>query len=277
MAAVFVSSGVSKVRLTGGEPLLRADLPLLIAKLAELEVDLALTTNGSLLEHHAVAMKDAGLARITVSLDSTDDQVFRQMNDVGCPVSTVLKGIDAAAAAGLAVKINCVVKKGVNDHTVAEMAAHFRGSGHILRFIEFMDVGITNGWKLDQVMTGKEIFETIDRDVPLVAKPANYVGEVAQRYSYADGSGEIGIIASVTQPFCSQCTRARLSAEGKLYTCLFATSGIDLRGPLRAGVSDEELRAVISTSWQRRDDRYSELRRSRTRSLPKIEMSYIGG
>jgi GTP 3',8-cyclase len=277
LAEVFVGLGTKKIRLTGGEPLLRADLPVLVRMLAALGVDLALTTNGSLLANHAGALQAAGLSRVTVSLDSLDDAIFRRMNDVDFPVATVLQGIEAAQGSGLRVKLNCVVRRGVNDHTLAELANHFRGSGVVLRFIEFMDVGISNGWKLDQVVAAEEILEVLGKDGGLVPVEENYRGEVARRYRYADGSGEIGVIASVTRPFCGDCSRARLSAEGKLYTCLFALTGTDLRGPLREGKTDEELRDLVRGIWSNRADRYSELRRHNTRSLPKIEMSYIGG
>lgn len=277
LARLFVALGTKKLRLTGGEPLLRADLPVLVSQLAPLGTDLALTTNGSLLGEHAETLAAAGLQRVTVSLDSLDDTVFRRMNDVDFPVASVLDGIAAARAAGLRVKVNCVVRRGVNDHTIADMARHFRGSGLVLRFIEFMDVGNQNGWRLDQVVSAKEILERVGREVALVPVAENYAGEVARRHRYADGSGEVGVIASVTEPFCKSCTRARLSAEGKLYTCLFASIGTDLREPLRAGASDDELRALVTEVWRARADRYSELRRAGTRSLPKIEMSYIGG
>lgn len=277
VARVFVKLGVQKLRLTGGEPLLRSQLPRLIEMLADLDVDLALTTNGSLLETHARALSHAGLRRVTVSLDALDDSVFRAMNDVDFPVASVLRGIDAAADAGLRVKVNCVVKRGVNEAAIADLARHFRGSGHVLRFIEFMDVGITNGWRMDQVVTANEMLAILQPEVPIKPLAALYPGEVARRYAYQDGSGEVGIIASVTRPFCGQCTRARISAEGRLYTCLFATLGTDLREPLRSGQDDTALEHLIRERWARRDDRYSELRSSRTRSLPKIEMSYIGG
>jgi cyclic pyranopterin phosphate synthase len=277
LSRVFVGLGTKKLRITGGEPLLRADLPVLISLLAPLGTDLALTTNGSLLAERAEALASAGLERVTVSLDSLDDAVFRRMNDVDFPVGSVLDGIEAARSAGLLVKINCVVRRGVNDHTIADMARHFRGSGLVLRFIEFMDVGTQNGWRLDQVVSAQEILDNVSREVALVPLEENYAGEVARRHRYADGSGEIGVIASVTEPFCKSCTRARLSAEGKLYTCLFATLGTDLREPLRSGASDEELAQLVTRVWRARSDRYSELRTEGTRSLPKIEMSYIGG
>ena len=279
LARIFAAQGVRKLRLTGGEPLLRNDLPSLIAMLAKVpDVEIALTTNGSLLAGQAQALADAGLTRITVSLDSLDDAVFRKMNDVDFPVERVLAGIDAAAAAGLRpIKINSVVQRGVNDHTVVDLARHFRGTGHIVRFIEFMDVGKSNGWRLDAVVSGAEIVRMIGAEMPLEPIDANYEGEVVRRWRYAGGSGEIGVITSVTQPFCGACTRARISAEGKLYTCLFATTGTDLRAPLRDGSSDEAITAAIGGVWQQREDRYSELRSAATAELPKIEMSYIGG
>lgn len=280
LAAAFASQGVSKVRLTGGEPLLRRDIERLVAMLAAVDgiTDIALTTNGSALTARATALKAAGLTRVTVSLDALDDETFEAMNDVGFPVERVLAGIEAAAAAGLSpVKINTVVKRGVNDHSVTQMAEHFRGSGHILRLIEYMDVGTTNGWRMDDVMSAAEIVAEIDRRWPLERVDANYPGEVASRYRYRDGAGEIGVIASVTQPFCGACTRARLSADGKLYTCLFADRGHDLRAVLRGGASDEDLLNRIRSIWGRRADRYSELRHANTARRPKIEMSYIGG
>jgi len=283
LCSAFVARGTRKLRITGGEPLVRHDLMKLFRALSRHLVsgaleELTLTTNGSLLAKKAHALKAAGLKRITVSLDSLDDDVFMKMNDVDFPVTRVLEGIDAAAAAGLApIKINMVVKRGVNDASVAAMARHFRGSGHILRFIEYMDVGHTNGWRMDDVVTAREIIERIDRELPLEPLDPNYPGEVAERWRYRDGSGEIGVIASVTQAFCRSCTRIRLSTEGKLYTCLFATTGHDLRALLRGGASDEELRAAVSGVWSKRADRYSEIRTSQTARLPKIEMSYIGG
>jgi cyclic pyranopterin phosphate synthase len=275
----FASLGVEKVRLTGGEPLVRRELERLVELLAAIPgLDLTLTTNGSLLPRKAQALAEAGLRRVTVSLDSLDDEVFKAMNDVDVPVERVLAGIEAAAAAGLApVKVNMVVKRGVNDDSVLPMARYFRGSGHILRFIEYMDVGHTNGWRLDDVVPAEEIVATIHDELPLEPLEANYPGEVARRYRFADGSGEIGVIASVTQPFCSACTRARLSAEGRLYTCLFATEGHDLRAFVRGGATDAELRERISDLWLRRSDRYSELRSADTAGLAKVEMSYIGG
>jgi cyclic pyranopterin phosphate synthase len=278
-ARIFASLGVEKIRLTGGEPLLRRDLERLVEMLAEIPgLDLTLTTNGSLLTRKAQALADAGLGRITVSLDSLDDDVFRSMNDVDFPVERVLAGIDAAAAAGLEpVKVNVVVKRGVNEEGVVDMARYFRGSGQILRFIEYMDVGSTNGWRLDDVVPAAEIVAAVDAEFPLEPVEPAYPGEVANRYRYQDGQGEIGVIASVTQPFCGNCTRVRLSAEGRIYTCLFATGGHDLRAPLRTGASDEDVAAEIGRIWNGRDDRYSELRSAATSDLPKVEMSYIGG
>jgi GTP 3',8-cyclase len=279
LARVFRRHGVEKIRLTGGEPLLRRNLERLIEMLADIPgVELTLTTNGSLLARKARVLKAAGLHRVTVSLDSLDDRVFRAMNDADYPVVDVLTGIDAAAAAGLApVKINMVVKRGMNDASVLPMARHFRGSGHIVRFIEFMDVGTTNGWRMDQVVPSAEIVRRIGADMPLEPVDPNYAGEVAERWRYTDGSGEIGVISSVTQAFCRSCTRARLSTEGMLYTCLFATAGYDLRSMLRDGASDEALAAAIAGIWRARGDRYSEIRTADTAGARKIEMSYIGG
>jgi cyclic pyranopterin phosphate synthase len=278
IARAFASLGVEKIRLTGGEPLLRRELERLVRQLASIGgLDLTLTTNASLLARKAEALRDAGLDRVNVSLDSLDDAVFRAMNDVDFPVARVLEGIDAAAAVGLPVKVNAVVKRGVNDAGVVDMARHFRGTGHALRFIEYMDVGSTNGWRLDDVVPAREIVERIDAVFPLEPVEAAYRGEVARRWRYRDGAGEIGVITSVTQPFCGDCTRARISAEGKLYTCLFALRGTDLRALLRGGASDEELTAAIAGVWTKRADRYSELRSERTAELPRIEMSYIGG
>jgi cyclic pyranopterin phosphate synthase len=281
LTRLFVTLGVRKVRLTGGEPLLRRDLERLVAMLAGIEgvEEIALTTNGSLLTPaKAKALREAGLTRITVSLDSLDDKVFMAMNDVRFPVSRVLAAIDAAAEAGLRpVKINMVVKRGVNDHCVVDMARHFRGSGHIVRFIEYMDVGTTNGWRMADVVPAAEILEQIQRHWPLEPVPPRHPGEVAQRYRYVDGAGEIGIIASVTQPFCRGCTRARLSSDGQLYLCLFAARGVDLRALLRSGASDEEVLERLRQVWTGREDRYSELRTAETAGLPKVEMSRIGG
>lgn len=280
LARLFVAAGVRKIRLTGGEPLLRKNIEHLIAMLTEIEGldDLTLTTNGSLLTRKAEALRTAGLRRVTVSLDSLDDAVFRGMNDVDFPVEQVLAGVDAAAQAGLTpVKINMVVKRGVNDGSIVDMAGYFRGMGHIVRFIEFMDVGSTNGWAMDEVLPASEIVARINEVWPLESVQANYQGEVAGRYRYLDGMGEIGVISSVTQPFCSTCTRARLSADGKLFTCLFGIRGHDFRALLRDGATDSELAAAIARIWERRTDRYSELRSAKTADLPKVEMSYIGG
>ena len=281
LAEVFVGHGVRKIRLTGGEPLLRQgleDLVRMLSAVAGLE-DLTLTTNGSLLApDRARRLREAGLGRLTVSLDAIDDTVFASMNDVGFSVEPVLQAIEDAGRAGLSpIKINMVVKRGVNDHEIVPMAERFRGTDHIVRYIEFMDVGNTNGWRMDDVVSAREIVERIGRTYPLRAAEPNYRGEVARRWHYADGAGEIGVIASVTQPFCGACSRARLSAEGKLYTCLFANRGFDLRHLVRSGASDEALSAAIGSVWSRRDDRYSELRSSNTPSQPRIEMSYIGG
>ena len=280
LARIFVAHGVRKLRITGGEPLVRKDVEQLIAMLAGIEglEDLTVTTNGSLLKRKARALKRAGLQRITVSLDSLDNEVFKSMNDVDFPVERVLEGIEAAAEAGLSpVKVNMVVKRGVNDHTVLEMARHFRERGQILRFIEYMDVGNANGWRLDDVVPAGEIIARINAEMPLEPADPNYRGEVARRYRYKDGSGEIGVIASVTQPFCGDCTRARLSADGRLYTCLFAAKGHDLRALLRGGKTDAQIAESLRSLWGRRDDRYSELRSSATPDLPRVEMSHIGG
>ena len=280
VARVFVGLGVRKLRLTGGEPLLRRDLEHLVERLAAIDdgLDVTMTTNGALLAAKARALADAGLDRVTVSLDSLDDDVFRAMNDVDVPVGRVLAGIEAAAAAGLPVKVNTVVKRGLNEGSILELARFFKGSGHTLRFIEYMDVGATNGWRMDDVVPAAEIVETIDAELPLEPVEPAYRGEVANRWRYRDGGGEIGVIASVTQPFCGDCTRARISAEGRLYTCLFAVRGHDLRAVIRSGADDDELRASIDGVWSRRGDRYSELRSSRTSGLrKKVEMSYIGG
>ncbi len=279
VARAFVSHGVTKIRLTGGEPLMRRGIENLIEMLAVIEgLDLTLTTNGSLLARKAPALAAAGLKRVTVSLDSMDDEVFMAMNDVGFPVADVLAGIDAAAEAGIGpIKINAVVKRGVNDHTVVDMARHFKGTGYILRFIEYMDVGVTNGWRLDDVVPAAQVVEAINRELPLEPVEPNYHGEVARRWRYTDGSGEIGVIASVTQPFCGDCTRARISAEGTLYTCLFASRGVDLRDALRSGASDVDLAELVGCVWAARTDRYSEIRSEQTIGMPKVEMSYIGG
>ncbi len=280
LVRAFVAEGVTKIRLTGGEPLVRRDLHRLVAMLAPIPGlhDLTLTTNGSLLARLAAPLADSGLRRVTVSLDSLDDEVFRRMNDADFPVERVLEGIDAAEGAGLApIKINMVVRRGLNEDSVLPMARYFRERGLILRFIEYMDVGHTNGWRMADVVPAAEIIATIDRAMPLEALAPNYPGEVATRWRYRDGSGEVGLIASVTQPFCGGCTRARLSAEGLLYTCLFAVRGHDLRAPLRAGADDDALAERIRSVWGGRVDRYSELRSEATADLPKVEMSHIGG
>ncbi len=271
--------GVHKVRITGGEPLLRKDLEHLIGSLKALGgLELTMTTNGALLARKAQVLKDAGLDRISVSLDSLDDTVFRAMNDVDFPVAKVLEGINVAHEVGLGpVKVNAVVKRGVNDHTVVAMARYFRDTGHIIRFIEFMDVGHTNGWRLDDVVPAAQIVAMINAEMPLEPLDPGYRGEVARRYRYKDGHGEIGVISSVTQPFCGDCTRGRISADGALYTCLFATKGYDLRALLRSSATDEEIRDTLAGIWGVRDDRYSEIRSSETVDLPKVEMSYIGG
>jgi cyclic pyranopterin phosphate synthase len=276
---VFVGLGVQKVRLTGGEPLVRRNIERLVEMLAKVaDLDLTLTTNGALLAGKAAALRAAGLKRVTVSLDSLDDTVFKRMNDVDFPVAKVLEGMDAAEAAGLApIKVNMVVKRGLNEDSILPMAQHFRGTGRILRFIEYMDVGSSNGWRLDDVVSAREIVATIDREIPLEPIGRNYPGEVAERWRYRDGSGEIGVIASVTQAFCADCTRARLSADGSLYTCLFATQGHDLRGLVRSEATDAQMADAIAAIWTARDDRYSELRSQETAGLKKIEMSFIGG
>ena len=278
LARVFVGLGVNKLRLTGGEPLVRRNLDRLVAMLAELDAEVTLTTNGSLLAKQAAALRKAGLDRVTVSLDSLDDATFRRMNDADFPVAKVIEGIETAAAAGLGpVKINMVVKRGVNDQSIVQMAERWRGTGHIIRFIEYMDVGSTNGWKMDDVISSAEVVRRIGARWPLEPIDANYPGEVAERWRYADGGGEIGVISSVTQAFCSSCTRMRLSTEGSLFTCLFAQSGHDLKSLLRNGASDDELRNEIAAVWQRRADRYSEIRTAETAKERKVEMSYIGG
>jgi cyclic pyranopterin phosphate synthase len=277
VARVFVDAGVQKIRITGGEPLVRRDLHRLIALLAELDVDLTLTTNGSLLPKQAQALADAGLRRVTVSLDAMDDATFRALNDVDFPVDRVLEGIEAARGAGLPVKVNAVIKRGVNEDQVVPMARYFRDQGHTLRFIEYMDVGHTNGWRLDDVVPAKEIIAALGREFGVEPVEPGYRGEVARRWRYADDRGEVGVIASVTQPFCSDCTRARLSAEGKLFTCLFALKGTDLRAVIRSGADDGELDARIREVWKVRTDRYSDLRSEATEGLERVEMSYIGG
>jgi GTP 3',8-cyclase len=277
IASLFVGAGVGKIRITGGEPLVRRDLERLIAMLAPLGCDLTLTTNGSLLPQKAKLLADAGLRRVTVSLDSLDDEQFRALNDVDFPVDRVLEGIAAASDAGLPVKVNAVVKRGVNDDQIAPLAERFRELGHTLRFIEYMDVGHTNGWRLDDVVPAAEIVRQLDEVFGVEPIEPAYRGEVARRYRYRDGRGEFGVIASVTQPFCGDCTRARLSAEGRLFTCLFALKGHDLRAALRDGATDEELVERVAGVWKARSDRYSELRARSTVDLPKVEMSYIGG
>ncbi|HEX7224443.1 MAG TPA: GTP 3',8-cyclase MoaA [Candidatus Limnocylindria bacterium] len=275
-----VPLGVRKVRLTGGEPLVRRNLETLVAMLAPIPgvEDLTLTTNASLLASKAQALADAGLRRVTVSLDALDDPTFQAMNDVGFPVSRVLEGIAAAEAAGLGpIKVNAVIRRGLNEHAVLALAERFRGTGTTVRFIEFMDVGHTNGWRLDDVVPASEIVARIDARWPLEPIGADYRGEVARRWRYRDGAGEVGVIASVSQPFCGDCTRARLSADGSLYTCLFSTSGHDLRGLLRGGASDADLADALRGIWIGRDDRYSELRSLATVEGPKVEMSFIGG
>ncbi len=289
LAKQFVGLGVRKIRLTGGEPLLRKNIEVLIAQLAQLRtpdgqpLDLTLTTNGSLLARKAQALKDAGLQRVTVSLDGLDDAVFRQMNDVDFPVAEVLAGIDAAQSAGLGnIKVNMVVKRGTNEDQILPMARHFKGSGHVLRFIEYMDVGATNGWRMNEVLPSAELVQRISAELPLQPLEAAAPGETAERWAYADGTGEVGFISSVTQAFCGDCNRARLSTEGQFYLCLFASHGHDLRSLLRSGASDVDLTASIGHIWQGRSDRYSQLRHA----LPadangagprRVEMSYIGG
>jgi GTP 3',8-cyclase len=280
LARVFGTLGVEKVRLTGGEPLLRRGIDRLVAMLraALPHVDLTLTTNGSALKALAPALASAGLDRVTVSLDALDDATFGAMNDVDFPVAKVLEGIDAAAAAGLApVKVNMVVKRGANDHQVVDMARRFRGTAQIVRFIEYMDVGSTNGWRMDDVVPSAEIVRRISAHFPLVPVDPNYAGEVAERWRYADGAGEIGVISSVTQAFCSSCTRARLSTDGQLFTCLFAQQGYDLKSLVRGAAGDDDIARAIAAIWQRREDRYSEIRTAATAKERKVEMSFIGG
>jgi len=278
LARVFVGLGVQKIRLTGGEPLVRRHLHRLVEMLAELAVEITLTTNGSLLAKQVPELKKAGLDRVTVSLDSLDEATFRAMNDADFAVAKVIEGIEAAADAGLGpVKVNMVVKRGVNDRGIVQMAERWRGSGHIARYIEYMDVGSTNGWRMDDVVPSAEVVQRISERWPLEPVGANYPGEVAERWRYADGAGEIGVISSVTQAFCSSCTRMRLSTEGSLYTCLFAQTGHDLKRLLRGGASDDALRNEIAAVWQRRADRYSEIRTEETAKARKVEMSYIGG
>jgi cyclic pyranopterin phosphate synthase len=277
---VAAGHGVTKVRLTGGEPLVRRGLEELVAMVAAVDGidDVAMTTNGAALGARAQSLRDAGLSRITISLDSLDEEIFKAMNGVGVPLARVLEGIDAAVAAGLApIKLNTVVKRGLNDAGILDLAGFGRERGFIMRFIEFMDVGTTNGWRLDDVVTSAEIVATIDAVYPLDAVGPQYAGEVARRYRYADGQGEVGVISSVTQPFCQGCTRARLTAEGRLYTCLFATAGHDLRALLRGEDGDPALEALLGRVWRNRADRYSEERGSMTRPPERIEMSYVGG
>jgi cyclic pyranopterin phosphate synthase len=277
VAGAAVGLGVTKLRITGGEPLVRRDVEGLVALLAPLGADLTLTTNGALLGGKAHALAAAGLRRITVSLDALDDATFRAVNDADVPVESVLEGIEAAREAGLPVKVNCVVKRGVNEDEIVPLARFFRATGDTVRFIEYMDVGHTNGWRLEDVVPAAEIVALLDRELGIERVPPAYRGEVAHRYRYRDGGGEVGVIASVSEPFCGDCTRARLSADGRLYTCLFAVGGHDLRALVRGGASDEELAATLAGVWRARDDRYSELRSAQTAAEPKIEMSYIGG
>jgi cyclic pyranopterin phosphate synthase len=284
LARAFVALGAEKLRVTGGEPLVRRDLPVLIGMLAAIRrpdggpLDLTLTTNGSALRRLASQLRDAGLQRVTVSLDSLDDATFAAMNGVDFPVAKVLDGIAAAQEAGLGpVKINMVVRRGINESSILPMARWARDTGVILRFIEYMDVGHTNGWRLDEVVPATEIVEAIDAELPLDALPAQYRGEVANRWRFRDGSGEVGVIASVSQPFCGDCTRARISAEGKFYTCLFSADGADLRAVLRSEATDGDLREAIARVWRVRDDRYSDLRTEATSARPRIEMFAMGG
>lgn len=279
LVKIFASLGVQKIRLTGGEPLLRKEVEKLVVMLRGIpDIEIAMTTNGALLPLKAAALRKSGLDRLTVSLDSLDDTTFRAMNDVNYPVEKVLAGVDAAVAAGFGpLKFNMVVKRGINDHDILPMARYFHGSGHILRFIEFMDVGNANNWRLNDVISAKEILATINAELPIEPVNPNYCGEVAKRWQYKDGGGEIGVIASVTQPFCGDCSRTRLSARGRLYTCLFGTKGHDLRAVLRSSATDEEITAQIQSIWGRRNDQYSEIRTAHTPDGPKIEMFYIGG
>ena len=279
LTKIFVAHGVKKIRLTGGEPLVRKDLPDLIAMLAAIpNLDLTMTTNGSLLPKFAQALKDAGLKRVTVSLDSLDNAIFKSMNDVDFPVEKVIEGMDAAAAVGLGpIKVNMVVKRGVNENSILPMARFFREKGYILRFIEYMDVGHSNGWRMDEVVPSAEIVKMINAEMPLESADPNYPGEVAGRWRYKDGKGEIGMISSVTQAFCRDCNRARITAEGQLYTCLFAVKGHDFRALLRDGTSDDAISQEIARVWNKRTDRYSEIRSENTTALPNVEMSHIGG
>ncbi len=283
LTRIMVGVGAAKVRLTGGEPLVRNDVEKLVARLASVEGvdDLTMTTNAYLLPQKARALKDAGLRRISVSLDTLDDAIFRRMNGRGFGTEKVLEGIEAAERVGFGtIKVNCVVQRGVNDHTIVELARYFRERGHIVRFIEYMDVGTLNGWKMDEVVPADEIVSTIDAEMPLEPVESNYRGEVALRYRFKDGGGEIGVIASVTKPFCGDCSRLRLSPEGQMFTCLFSGVGTDLRGPMRGGATDEELRSIVTGTWGGRTDRYSEERASMTEPLrlrKKVEMYRIGG
>jgi cyclic pyranopterin phosphate synthase len=281
VAAIFVGRGVNKLRLTGGEPLLRREVEKLVEMLAKIPgvEDLTLTTNASLLARKAEALRDAGLNRVTVSLDAVDDNTFKRMNDADFPVASVLDGISVASEVGLGpIKINAVIQRGVNEHAVVDLARQFRGSGHIVRFIEYMDVGTTNGWRLDDVAPAAEMIETLNAVYPVEPVAPNYPGEVARRYRYLDGGGEVGLIASVTQPFCGSCTRVRLSPDGSIFTCLFAGTGTDLKEPIRSGATDAELGSIIDAVWTKRSDRYSEIRSSQTVSIgQRVEMSYIGG
>jgi len=278
LARIFVGLGVRKIRLTGGEPLVRKQLHRLVAMLAELPAEITLTTNGSLLARQANALKQAGLDRVTVSLDSLDEKTFQAMNDADFPVAKVIEAIEVAGAEGLGpVKINMVVKRGTNDHDILAMAQRWRGTRNIIRFIEYMDVGSSNGWRMDDVVPSSEVVRRISERWPLESIDANYPGEVAERWRYRDGAGEIGVISSVTQAFCSTCNRMRLSTEGSLYTCLFAQSGHDLKALVRGGASDDEIRDEIAAVWQNRSDRYSEIRTAETAKQRKVEMSYIGG
>lgn len=284
IASIAAAHGIKKIRLTGGEPLLRKDIEKLVAMLTAIEtvdggtLDVALTTNASVLRHKARALADAGLSRVTISLDSVVEKTFQAMNDVSYPVATVLDGIEAAREVGLTpIKINMVVQKGTNDQDIVAMARHFKGTGHIVRYIEYMDVGNTNGWKLDHVVPSSEVIDRVHAELPLEPIQPNYPSETASRWRYVDGDGEIGVISSVTQAFCRTCTRARISADGQLFTCLFASAGHDLRALLRGGCSDAELATVMAHLWRAREDRYSELRSEETAGRPKVEMSYIGG
>ena len=280
LTRIMANLGAVKVRLTGGEPLVRNDIERLVAQIAEIEgiEDLTMTTNAYLLSQKARALKDAGLRRITVSLDTLDNEIFKQMNGRGFGTERVLEGIEAAARVGFSpIKVNSVVQRGVNDHTIVDLARYFKERGHIMRFIEYMDVGTLNGWKIDQMVPAAEIVARIDAEMPLEPIESNYQGEVAMRYRYRDGGGEIGVIASVTKPFCGDCSRLRLSSDGEIYTCLFGVKGTDLRGPIRDGATDKELEAIIRGTWGMRVDRYSEERTSLTEPRDKVEMYHIGG